>query len=1201
MSFLVNIAKSLYYDFKKKDKKALYYYKQCKYDIPYISYRIGSIYLESKKWDKAEYYLKKACNEKSKNAFLFYRLGYALEKQNNYIEAEYYYRKAIEIRKDWAPWKEHYIYCLTKTSKNPNVAQEISSYIQELTSKEALIMKAKLFHSVGQYWQEAETLKYAIKQGSKDVSVHFSLANAYTALKNWDLAIQEYCLCMLLGYTEEDIFYHYAYALEQNGDRENSEIFYEAATSFSQSSIVALHEKYGRDKESAFLLYENLSPSVASRAGKKLEQVFCYSQALECYKTAINEYIYNCGLMSELVGKYEDAIKFYLDAISQSTSNEEVDYWKFRLAYCYEKNGNLEDACQWYEKSVPKDIKGSDSIDVELSASDLQYFPFGYFYHKARRLYESNNPIDACRNYRLTRIHCRYSSSNKITYNRSRTLRLKANYVEFCETQPVSDNVCFFESFSGRKMTCNPYAIFLEMISRKEFTNWTFVWVVESIDSVKKEFQDNKQCIFVVKNSDLYLYFLATAKILINNSTFGAFFSRREDQLYLNTWHGTPWKYMGIDIKSSFMEYANTQRNFLHCTHLLSPNPHTTRILVDRYDIQTLYPGKVLELGYPRIDLTLAQGAREKLRSRLGVAPGKKFVLYMPTFRGVMGEQLEVPAEIVNAAKGLKKLPCHFLFSGHYFYERQFQEEVGRDILSPFDVENNELLAAADILITDYSSVAFDFMATGKEIIYYIYDENEYIESRGLYFSQETFSGKKCYTVDDLISAVKDSLDNEFVQDEKYIECQKEFCLYDDGNVSKKVVNALLNDLNTFNVVNRCDKKVLLFYAGHFSPNGITRSFLNLLHFIDYSKYDVSVIVSSKNIQSDTSRINLFNQLPKNVHVLGFVGGTNYTIDEERVNFKFNKHQYLDSDPMRSLWDSSLKRDFRRLFGFSHFDAIIQFDGYSPYWAGLFASSDSFKCIFLHNTMEGELNAKYPNLENVFRELNRFNRIASVSEALEYENKKFLTTNYSINDEKFCYVENTQDFDRIERLSNAEIDSSIATKIENKVLFVAIGRLSIEKSHNKLINAFVKVYEEFKDIHLLIIGDGSLFSTLLAQINYLHADDYITLVGYVENPYSYLKKADCFVLPSDHEGQPMVLLEAMALSRCIIATDIPSNRGVIERFNYGVLAKNNVNGLADKIKEFLRGKRGINLSFDKSSYNSNCMQQFYDMLLDLKG
>ena len=99
MSFIVTFLKSLYYDFRKNNKKAIYYYKQCKYDLPYISYRIGTIYIERKQWESAEYYLRKAYREKSKNPLLLYRLGYALEKQNKFIEAEYFYKKAIDLRK----------------------------------------------------------------------------------------------------------------------------------------------------------------------------------------------------------------------------------------------------------------------------------------------------------------------------------------------------------------------------------------------------------------------------------------------------------------------------------------------------------------------------------------------------------------------------------------------------------------------------------------------------------------------------------------------------------------------------------------------------------------------------------------------------------------------------------------------------------------------------------------------------------------------------------------------------------------------------------------------------------------------------------------------------------------------------------------------------------------------------------------------
>ncbi|MCR4666341.1 MAG: CDP-glycerol glycerophosphotransferase family protein [Desulfovibrio sp.] len=1195
MISILNLLKSIYYDIRKQKKKALYSYKKSKIKNRFVCARLGALYIEKKQWEDAEKILSEI-SETSKKGIDYYRLGFSYEKLKRYVEAAKAYKNAVELRPDWNPWKEHYIYCLTKASKNSEVAKDISKYINELTSQEALMMKAELQHSVGQYWQEAETLKHAIEHGNKDTQVHMELGNAYTALKNWKKAIEQYCLCINSGKNDENIFYKVAYALEQEKDIESSNLYYELASATYKTSVDKLHDMHGREKESALYLYKTLTPSKAAKAGKRLEASFCFDKALECYELSIPEYINYCGLIAEAKNDYEKAIEYYEKAIEENKKHSGEEDWYFRLGYCYEQTGKYDIACQCYKKSYtnPDDNK---KIDIQRACQEKYYFPFYHFYSNALEFCKKNEFQTACRFFKLTRPLCRHYSSSLQTFNRNRYFRLRAIYTEFCETQPLSSNVCLFESFAGRKMTCNPFGIFLEMLSREEFNGWTFVWCINDPEQIPAEFVNSSRCTFVLKDSILYTYYLATAKILINNSTFSTYFIRRNDQIYLNTWHGTPWKFMGVDIKGSFMEYANTQRNFMQATHILCPNDHTKHILIDRYSIKNIHKAEILEVGYPRVDITLRKESREKIRRQLGVTDSEKLVLYMPTFRGVMGNQIDVPEEILSAAKALQKLECKFIFSGHYFYEREFQEDAGNKILPPKNIENNELLAAADILITDFSSIAFDYLPTKKEIIYYIYDIVEYKNERGLYFGEEVFPGKKCYNLNQLITAVSESLENEYIPDETYNECISTFCPYDDGFSGKKTVDALLRYKNKLTPRSSDNKKAkLLFYGGYFSTNGITRSFLNLLSKIDKNKYDLYVVTPGKSIESDQNRIELFKQLPKEVSVIGFVGTPNLTVDEERVHYKFNKCQYLDSKKMRDIWDNSLRREYRRIFCDIPFDAVIQFDGYSPFWCGLFANSDAKKYVFLHNTMKDEMKDKYPNLENAYREFSKFDKIVSVSEALNDENKRYLSKTYDIPEEKFVFVENTQDFTRIERLSAQDPDPFFKDTIANKISFVAIGRLSIEKGHKKLINAFVKAHATNPNIVLFIVGDGPLFTNLTSQINNLKAQSYIFLTGYKSNPYPYIKNSDCFVLPSDHEGQPMVLFEAMSLKKPILATDIPSNRGVLERFVYGELVENSSKGLTNAINNFCKDTPPVSSSFNKAEYNNNCLSQFYNIL-----
>lgn len=128
----------------------------------------------------------------------------------------------------------------------------------------------------------------------------------------------------------------------------------------------------------------------------------------------------------------------------------------------------------------------------------------------------------------------------------------------------------------------------------------------------------------------------------------------------------------------------------------------------------------------------------------------------------------------------------------------------------------------------------------------------------------------------------------------------------------------------------------------------------------------------------------------------------------------------------------------------------------------------------------------------------------------------------------------------------------------------------------------------------MLLGDGSLREKLEKLIKKLKLQKSVFLLGRVYNPFAYLKRSDCFVMSSNHKGQPMTLLEALVLNIPIIATDIPSNRSVLGD-KYGVITENNMKSLAKAMKEFINS--GINSKpFDYIDYYKNSMDEFYRLI-----
>ena len=89
----------------------------------------------------------------------------------------------------------------------------------------------------------------------------------------------------------------------------------------------------------------------------------------------------------------------------------------------------------------------------------------------------------------------------------------------------------------------------------------------------------------------------------MNNVTFPAYFTKKEGQIYVNTWHGIPLKHLGYDMPNGNVEVSNTVRNFLHTDYLISASPFLTEVYKYAYKMDNIYNGKIIEEGYPRLDI----------------------------------------------------------------------------------------------------------------------------------------------------------------------------------------------------------------------------------------------------------------------------------------------------------------------------------------------------------------------------------------------------------------------------------------------------------------------------------------------------------------------------------------------------------------------------------------------------------------------
>nr|WP_280518584.1 CDP-glycerol glycerophosphotransferase family protein [Lederbergia wuyishanensis] len=604
-------------------------------------------------------------------------------------------------------------------------------------------------------------------------------------------------------------------------------------------------------------------------------------------------------------------------------------------------------------------------------------------------------------------------------------------YARYYEKSNVRKCTILYESREGKSITDNPYAMFKYMLNNPKFKQYTHIWSVQELEPLKtviSKYKDYPNVKFVQRNSKAYIKYLATCQYLINNSTFPSYFIPKTEQTYINTWHGTPLKKMGYDIPGNPIQTHNVVRNFLSSDFILSPNMHTTDIFRKSYKLDGVYHGTIIEEGYPRIDLTFNTNRETVIGYLKGIGVEinnrKKNILYAPTWKGTSTTKIDDDINQINAV--IQDLDekvgdtYNIFIKVHPFLYKvavNHPELIGR--LIPDYVDTNELLATIDLLITDYSSIFFDFLLTNKPILFYAWDMDEYRVNRGLYLELEELPGPILFNIEELSSAINNLENVQKQYRESYNKMKERFTNYDDGKVTDRIVNYIFkNSGERLNIIRDMDKskKKLLFFPGGMKNNGITNSFINLMNNIDYKKYDVTCFLPNVLDGEMTKNIDKIN---KNVRLLYKTHLPVYQFFEEYkdkyTHFK-GENGYLGK---RVFPERAFIREHKCIFGRTQFDYCIDFSGYSLYWAKYIIFTEAKKKIcFMHSDMLSEYKKikdgrrlHLLNLRGLFSIYHRFDKLVSVSEGTMNLNRDNLSK--YVDSDKFDFVLNSIDPSRV--------------------------------------------------------------------------------------------------------------------------------------------------------------------------------------------
>lgn len=329
--------------------------------------------------------------------------------------------------------------------------------------------------------------------------------------------------------------------------------------------------------------------------------------------------------------------------------------------------------------------------------------------------------------------------------------------------KPVDEKSFLLEAGQGKNVNGNVFALLRYIRSCSDFDDYRVMLSVvpekqeEALTKLKKYCIGNVD--FISFGSHAYRRALGTAKYLITDNSFPAYFYKRPEQVYLNTWHGTPLKALGRTDIDNAISIANVQANFAKADWLLHPNRFTKDIMMRDYMMERVFKHKTVVMDYPRNDALYSEEFRDEIIARYELE-GKKLIAYMPTWRGV-GRDADSESQVEHTKAALHEMEkllrddellfvnLHFLISQGIDYS-----EFEKVCAFPPEYETYDFLAVCDTLITDYSSVSVDFAGTGKEVVLYLYDYEDYKRDKGFYLDVKKLPFKQAATIDELGEAL---------------------------------------------------------------------------------------------------------------------------------------------------------------------------------------------------------------------------------------------------------------------------------------------------------------------------------------------------------------------------------------------------------------------------------------------------------------
>ena len=543
-------------------------------------------------------------------------------------------------------------------------------------------------------------------------------------------------------------------------------------------------------------------------------------------------------------------------------------------------------------------------------------------------------------------------------------------YLGYSASLPIASDAILFESKHGDDLAGNISRMILALHNDAShtpvFQNYRIFLAVRPgrvvrISALLQRYELNRVQLILMRSEDYYRT-LATAGTLVTDTSFPPWFIKRPDQTYLNTWHGTPLKLMGRVVPKREYALGNVQRNFAMADYLLYQQSFSHEVFFNGYMLKGLHDGKVLVSGYPRNSAFFDVDRRQQIRAECGISEDTQIIVYMPTWRGLLtkkenAKQVRTLQAFFDSIElELSETQRMFVKLHPYVKGRLRYGEYIRIQPFPDEYETYDFLNASDALVTDYSSIMFDYAVSQKKIVLFTYDKEEYLEQRGMYLSLDELGLPMAAHVPELIDAL-------YAPIRPTDSFRQRFCPHDSADTASRVCETILThgDVGLPTVESQANHhpKALVHLLDLNRQNTTTRIFDALNELAETLSWRLFVSFKPIGARAQTQQLSLLR--PE----VGYIplGGDTLMLPNERRFWRRvrNRMSHRDDDALLSF----AERERRRHFGAANFDAVFVFGSLDRLLLKVFqrfSAAPLFFCFSCFNSERFEKSKSYRRL-----------------------------------------------------------------------------------------------------------------------------------------------------------------------------------------------------------------------------------------------